>query len=42
MNVYVGTMCKTMIRYSVPFTEGHYYGGMDEPNTGLAHNSLPI
>jgi hypothetical protein len=29
-----------MIRFSVPFTEGHYYGRLDRPNTKLAYNSL--
>ncbi|HYF99550.1 MAG TPA: hypothetical protein VD815_05625 [Candidatus Saccharimonadales bacterium] len=32
--------CQTMARVSVPFTEGHYYGGEERPNTELAHNSL--
>jgi hypothetical protein len=27
-------------RVSVPFTEGHYYGGEERPNTELANNSL--
>ncbi len=29
-----------MARVSVPFTEGHYYGEEEMPNTELAHNSL--
>ena len=29
-----------MARVSVPFTEGHYYGRGERPNTELAHNSL--
>ncbi len=28
-----------MARVSVPFTEGHYYGGGERPNTELADNS---
>jgi hypothetical protein len=28
-----------MARVSVPFTEGHYYGREERPNTELAHNS---
>ena len=28
-----------MARVSVPFTEGHYYGREERPNTGLADNS---
>jgi hypothetical protein len=28
-------------RVSVPFTEGHYYGWEERPNTELAANSLP-
>jgi len=31
--------CKTVTRVSVPFTEGHYYGTGERPNTELAHNS---
>jgi len=31
--------CKTVTRVSVPFTEGHYYGMGERPNTGLADNS---
>ena len=31
-----------MTRVSVPFTEGHYYGREERPNTELAHNSLSI
>ena len=30
--------CKTVTRVSVPFTEGHYYGMGERPNTELAHN----
>jgi len=29
-----------MIRVSVPFTEGHYYGRGERPNTELADNSF--
>jgi len=29
-----------MARVSVPFTEGHYYGREERPNTELADNSL--
>jgi hypothetical protein len=32
--------CKMMARVSVPFTDGHYYGREERPNTELAHNSL--
>jgi len=28
-----------MTRVSVPFTEGHYYGRGEKPNTELADNS---
>jgi hypothetical protein len=31
-----------MTRVSVPFTEGHYYGGEERPNTELADNSPSI
>ena len=31
--------CKRMARDSVPFTEGHYYGRGERPNTELADNS---
>ena len=31
--------CKRMARVSVPFTEGHYYGRGERPNTELADNS---
>jgi|GraSoiStandDraft_54_1057290.scaffolds.fasta_scaffold106414_2 hypothetical protein len=31
--------CKTVTRVSVPFTEGHYCGKGERPNTGLADNS---
>ena len=31
-----------MARVSVPFTEGHYSGRGERPNTGLAHNSLSV
>jgi len=31
--------CKMMARVSVPFTEGHYKGGGERPNTELADNS---
>ena len=31
-----------MARVSVSFTEGHYYGRGERPNTELAHNSLSI
>lgn len=31
-----------MARVSVPFTEGHYCGNMERPNTELADNSLVI
>lgn len=31
-----------MARVSVPFTEGHYYGRGERPNTELADNSLSI
>ena len=31
-----------MARVSVPFTEGHYYGREERPNTELADNSLSI
>ncbi len=34
--------CKMMARVSVPFTEGHYYGRGERPNTELADNSLSI
>ncbi len=29
-----------MARVSVPFTEGHYYGRGERPNTELAYNNL--
>jgi hypothetical protein len=31
-----------MTRVSVPFTEGHYYGRGERPNTELADNSPSI
>jgi hypothetical protein len=31
-----------MARVLVPFTEGHYYGKEEKPNTGLADNSLLV
>ena len=31
-----------MARVSVPFTEGHYYGRGERPNTELADNSPSI
>ncbi|HZB16461.1 MAG TPA: hypothetical protein VE445_04775 [Nitrososphaeraceae archaeon] len=31
-----------MARVSVPFTEGHYSGRGERPNTGLAHNSPSV
>ncbi|HVD36116.1 MAG TPA: hypothetical protein VNB68_01790 [Nitrososphaeraceae archaeon] len=31
-----------MTRVSVPFTEGHYYGKDERPNTELADNSIFI
>jgi hypothetical protein len=31
-----------MTRVSVPFTEGHYYGREERPNTELADNSPSI
>lgn len=31
-----------MTRVSVPFTEGHYYGRVERPNTELADNSRSI
>lgn len=31
-----------MTRVSVPFTEGHYYGRAERPNTELADNSRSI
>lgn len=34
--------CKTVTRVSVPFTEGHYYGKDERPNTELADNSIFI
>src|SRR6187401_830373 len=32
--------CKRVIRVSAPFTEDHYCGEGERPNTELAHNSL--
>jgi hypothetical protein len=31
-----------MARVLVPFTEGHYYGKEEKPNTELADNSLLV
>jgi hypothetical protein len=31
--------CKTVARVCTPFTEGHYYGKGEKPNTELADNS---
>jgi hypothetical protein len=33
------TSCKTVARVCTPFTEGHYYGKGEKPNTELADNS---
>ena len=31
--------CETVARVCTPFTEGHYYGKGEKPNTELADNS---
>ena len=33
------TSCKMVARVCTPFTEGHYYGKGEKPNTELADNS---
>ena len=40
MTIYIYSRSKTMARVSVPFTEGHYCGRGERPNTEPADNSL--
>ena len=40
MIIYIYSRSKTVTRVSVPFTEGHYCGRDEGPNTELAYNSL--
>ncbi|MGN6347786.1 MAG: hypothetical protein ACTHKJ_10580 [Candidatus Nitrosocosmicus sp.] len=42
MTIYIYSRSKTMTRVSVPFTEGHYCGREEGPNTELAYNSLSV